>query len=146
MHKVAARIEAAVAIPLLHIADATAVEIKQSGYAVVGLLGTRITMEQDFYRDRLTERHGLRVIVPGPEDRETIHRIIFEELCLGIVTMKSRGAYRGIIANVASRGAQAIILGCTELSLLLDQQDSVVPLFDTTSIHARAAAEEALMK
>jgi aspartate racemase len=146
MHKVASRIEAAVAIPLLHIADATAVEIKQSGYSTVGLLGTRITMEQDFYRDRLAERHGLRVIVPGPEDRETIHRIIFEELCLGIVTAESRAAYRGIIANVASQGAQAIILGCTEISLLVDQQDSEVPLFDTTSIHARAAAEEALIK
>jgi aspartate racemase len=144
MHKVASSIEAAVTIPLLHIADPTAVEIKKSGHSTVGLLGTRFTMEQAFYRDRLSERHGLRVIIPDPEDRETIHRIIYEELCLGIVTNDSRGAYRRIMANLTSQGAQAIILGCTEISLLVNQQDSEVPLFDTTGIHARAAAEEAL--
>jgi aspartate racemase len=146
MHKVAFSIEAAVTIPLLHIADPTAVAIKQSGHSTVGLLGTRFTMEQEFYRDRLSERHGLRVVVPGPEDSETVHRIIYEELCLGIVTTDSRGAYRRIMANLASRGAQAIILGCTEISLLVTQQDSEVPLFDTNEIHARAAAEEALAK
>jgi aspartate racemase len=144
MHKVAPVIEAAVTIPLLHIADPTAVEIKNSGHATVGLLGTRFTMEQDFYRDRLSERHGLRVIIPDPEDRETVHRIIYEELCLGVVTADSRGAYRSIMAKLTSRGAQAIILGCTEIALLVDRQDSEVPLFDTTGIHARAAAEEAL--
>ena len=144
MHKVASSIEAAVTIPLLHIADPTAVEIKESGHSTVGLLGTRFTMEQEFYRDRLSERHGLRVIVPGPDDRETIHRIIYEELCLGIVTPDSRDAYRRIMANLTSQGAQAIILGCTEISLLVNQKDSEVPLFDTTGIHARAAAEEAL--
>jgi aspartate racemase len=144
MHKVASSIEAAVTIPLLHIADPTAVEIKESGHSTVGLLGTRFTMEQEFYRDRLSERHGLRVIVPGPDDRETIHRIIYEELCLGIVTTDSRDAYRRIMANLTSQGAQAIILGCTEISLLVNQKDSEVPLFDTTGIHARAAAEEAL--
>jgi aspartate racemase len=144
MHKVADAIEAAVTIPLLHIADATAVELEKAGHSIVGLLGTRFTMEQDFYRDRLSERHGLRVIIPDPEDRETIHRIIYEELCLGIVTTESRRAYRRIMANLTSRGAQAIILGCTELSLLVNQEDSDVPLFDTTGIHARAAAEEAL--
>jgi aspartate racemase len=146
MHKVAPSIEAAVTIPLLHIADPTAVEIKRSGHSTVGLLGTRFTMEQEFYRDRLCERHGLRVIVPGPEDRETIHRIIYEELCLGIVNFDSRAAYRRIMANLVSQGAQAIILGCTEISLLVNQQDSEVSLFDTTEIHARAAAEQALAK
>ncbi|MER2541565.1 MAG: aspartate/glutamate racemase family protein [Azonexus sp.] len=144
MHKVASRIEAAVAIPLLHIADPTANEIKRAGHTVVGLLGTRFTMEQAFYRDRLSERHGLRVIVPDTEDREIIHRIIYEELCLGIVKPASRNEYQRIMGKLASQGAQAIILGCTEISLLVNQQDSVVPLFDTTAIHARMAAEEAL--
>ena len=144
MHKVASSIEAAVTIPLLHIADPTAAQIKRAGHSTVGLLGTRFTMEQAFYRDRLIERHGLQVIVPGPEDRETVHRIIYEELCLGVVTAESRKAYRRIMASLAGQGAQAIILGCTEISLLVTQQDSEVPLFDTTAIHARAAAEDAL--
>jgi aspartate racemase len=144
MHKVASSIEAAVKIPLFHIADPTAAEIKRAGHSTVGLLGTRFTMEQAFYRDRLSERHGLRVIVPGPEERQIIHRIIYEELCLGVVTAKSRSEYRRIMEGLASEGAQGIILGCTEISLLVSQQDSEVPLFDTTAIHARAAAEEAL--
>ena len=141
---VAPAIEAAVTIPLLHIADPTAAEIKRTGHSTVGVLGTRFTMEQAFYRDRLSERHGLRVVVPGPEDRETVHRIIYQELCLGVVTAESRSVYGGIIAKLAAQGAQAIILGCTEISLLVTQQDSAVPLFDTTAIHARAAALEAL--
>ena len=144
MHKVASRIEAAVTIPLLHIADPTAAEIKRADYATVGLLGTRFTMEDTFYRDRLSERHGLSVVTPNSEDRETIHRIIYEELCLGVVSSASRSQYRRIMATLAVQGAQAIILGCTEISLLVDQEDSPVPLFDTTAIHARAAAEEAL--
>jgi aspartate racemase len=144
MHKVAPVIEAAVSIPLLHIADPTAAEIKQSGYQTVGLLGTRFTMEQAFYRDRLSERHGLHVIVPNDEDRDTIHRIIYEELCLGVVLPESRKAYRRIMESLASNGAEAIILGCTEISLLVSQHDSRVSLFDTTAIHARAAASAAL--
>jgi aspartate racemase len=144
MHKVAPTIEAAVGIPLFHIADPTAEEIKRAGLTTVGLLGTRFTMEQAFYRDRLSERHGLRVIAPDAEDRETVHRIIYEELCLGIINAESRNAYRRIMDNLAAQGAQAIILGCTEISLLVNQQDAKVPLFDTTAIHARAAAEEAL--
>ena len=144
MHKVAACIEAAVAIPLLHIADPTAAEIKRAGHSTVGLLGTRFTMEQAFYRDWLSERHGLRVVVPESADRDIVHRIIYEELCLGVVKPESRSAYRRIMKSLASQGAQAIILGCTEISLLVDQQDSEVPLFDTTAIHARMAAEEAL--
>jgi aspartate racemase len=144
MHKVAPEIEAAVSIPLLHIADPTAAGIKQAGYKSVGLLGTRFTMEQAFYRDRLSERHGLYVIVPNDDDRNTIHRIIYEELCLGVVLPESRSAYKRIMESLASQGAEAIILGCTEISLLVSQQDSRVPLFDTTAIHAKAAAEEAL--
>ncbi|MGJ7507067.1 aspartate/glutamate racemase family protein [Variovorax sp. GT1P44] len=144
MHKVAAHIEAAVGIPLFHIADPTAEEIKDGGHSTVGLLGTRFTMEQAFYRDRLSERHGLQVLVPNAQDREVVHRVIYEELCLGQVVEASRTAYRRVIADLASQGAQAIILGCTEISLLVDQTDSAVPLFDTTRIHARRAAERAL--
>ena len=140
MHKVASTIEAAVTIPLLHIADPTAAEIKAAGHSSVGLLGTRFTMEQAVYRDRLSERHGLRVIVPGPEDRETIHRIIYEELCVGLVKDDSRSEFRRVMADLASEGAQAIILGCTEISLLITRQDAKIPLFDTTAIHARAAS------
>jgi aspartate racemase len=144
MHKVADRNEAAVSIPLLHIADPTAEEIRRAGHHTVGLLGTRFTMEQAFYRDRLSERHGLRVLVPEAADRETVHRVIYEELCLGVIRPSSRQAYRRILADLAARGAQAVILGCTEISLLVDASDSAVPLFDTTALHARAAALEAL--
>lgn len=144
MHKVAASIETAVSIPLLHIADPTAEAIKQTGIASVGLLGTRFTMEEAFYRDRLSEHHGLRVIVPNADDRDIVHRIIYEELCLGVVLPQSRGEYRRIMARLASQGAEAIILGCTEITLLVSQTDAMVPLFDTTTIHAKAAAEAAL--
>jgi len=144
MHNVASRIEAAVGISLFHIADPTAAEIKRAGFSTVGLLGTRFTMEQTFYRDRLRERHGLQVLVPKLEDREVIHRVIYEELCLGIVVPESRAEYRRIMADLTAQGAEAIILGCTEISLLVSPQDAEVPLFDTTSIHARKAAEWAL--
>ena len=144
MHNVADRIESAVAIPLLHIADPTAAAIKRAGHATVGLLGTQFTMEQAFYRDRLRERHGLQVLVPEAEDRGLVHRIIYDELCLGIVLPESRAAYGRVMDDLAARGAQAIILGCTEVSLLVGQEDAAVPLFDTTAIHARAAADEAL--
>ncbi|GJI94270.1 racemase [Duganella caerulea] len=144
MHKVAPAIEAAVDIPLFHIADPTAAAIKQAGHTKVGLLGTRFTMEQAFYKDRLRERHGLDVIVPGQHDRDIVHRIIYEELCLGRIVDASRVEYRRIIAGLVEQGAQAIILGCTEISLLVAPQDADVPLFDTTAIHARQAAEWAL--
>jgi len=144
MHRVAPAIEAAVRIPLLHIADPTAQVIKAAGFTAVGLLGTRFTMEQDFYRERLTVRHGLTVLTPSAADRELVHRIIYEELCMGTVLPASRDAYRKIIAALAAQGAQAIILGCTELSLLVRQSDSAVPLFDTTAIHALHAAAWAL--
>jgi aspartate racemase len=144
MHKVAADIEASVRIPLLHIADPTAAEIKAAGFSKVGLLGTRFTMEQAFYKDRLSDRHGLQVITPGAEDRDVIHRIIYEELCLGTILDASRLEYRRVIAGLVRQGAEAIVLGCTEIALLVTQQDSSVPLFDTTGIHARKAAELAL--
>jgi aspartate racemase len=144
MHKVAPAIEAAVRIPLLHIADATAAVIKQAGFSTVGLLGTRFTMEQGFYKDRLRERHGLQVLVPELQDREIIHRVIYEELCLGKLVDASRGEYRRVMAELVARGGQAIIMGCTEISLLVGPQDAAVPLFDTTSIHADMAAEWAL--
>lgn len=146
MHKVASTIEGAASIPLLHIADATADEIRQAGLSSVGLLGTRFTMEQDFYRERLEKRHRLNVLVPGPKDREIVHRVIYDELCLGTTTDESRDEYRRVIGDLVARGAQAVILGCTEISLLVGQQDAPVPLFDTTSIHARRAADQALVE
>lgn len=145
MHKVAADIEAAVSIPLLHIADPTADAIKQAGHTVVGLIGTRFTMEEAFYRDRLRDRHGLRVIVPEAVDRDLVHRVIYEELCLGNALPASRTEYRRIMAALVAQGAQAIILGCTEISLLVDASDAPVPLFDTTALHAAAAVETALI-
>lgn len=144
MHKVAAAIESAVSIPLLHIADPTATAIQKAGFATVGLLGTRFTMEQDFYRARLETRHGLTVRVPDAAGRDTVHRIIYDELCLGKILPASRESYRRIMAELVAQGAQAIILGCTEISLLVDATDAAVPLFDTTAIHAISAAEWAL--
>jgi aspartate racemase len=144
MHKVAPQIEAAVRIPLLHIADATAAEIKSAKVSTVGLLGTRFTMEQGFYKDRLQRDHGLRVVIPHADDRAVVHRVIYEELCLGNVVDASRGEYRRVMDDLVRQGAQAIILGCTEITLLVQAADSAVPLFDTTSIHARKAAEWAL--
>ena len=144
MHKVAGHIEAAVRIPLLHIADATAVEIKKAGLKSVGLLGTKFTMEQAFYRDRLIERHGIEVLIPSAQDRDIVHRIIYEELCMGIISDVSRREYITIMASLADQGAQGIILGCTEISLLVAPPDASVPLFDTTAIHSNAAAEMAL--
>jgi aspartate racemase len=144
LHKVADAIEAAVRIPLLHIIDATAQEIASRGLSKVGLLGTRITMEDPFYRERLGARHALQVFVPEPADRELIHAVIFQELCLGKVLASSRTQLQRIIGSLAAQGAQAIILGCTELSMLIGADDSKLPLLDTTSIHARQAAEWAL--
>lgn len=144
MHKVAPAIEAAVGIPLFHIADPTAADIKRAGLRKIGLLGTRFTMEQAFYKDRLRELHGLEVLVPVAADRDIVHRIIYDELCLGSIVDGSREEYRRIIAGLVEQGAQAIILGCTEISLLVDQHDAAVPLFDTTAIHARSAALWAL--
>ncbi len=144
MHKVASSLEAAVNIPLLHIADPTAEAIKAAGIQKVGLLGTRFTMEQDFYRGRLAEKHGLEVLTPSPKDRAIVHDIIYQELCLGIIKPTSRAHYRRIMAQLKANGAQGIILGCTEITLLVDQTDAELPLFDTTRLHALYAAEWAL--
>lgn len=143
MHRVAREIEAAAGLPLLHIADATAAEIEKAGVRTVGLLGTRFTMEQDFYRGRLAER-GLTVLTPGEPDRALVHRVIYEELCHGWILDASRREYARILAGLAGEGAQGIILGCTEISLLVGPVDASVPLFDTTAIHARAAADFAV--
>ncbi len=144
MHRLADALSSAVGIPLLHIADPTAERIKAAGFTRVGLLGTAFTMEQDFYKGRLREKYGLDVIVPGTEDRRVVHEIIYAELVKGHVRSESRAAYRGIIARLVERGAQAVILGCTEIMLLVSDEDSVVPLYDTTTIHALAAVEYAL--
>ncbi|CAM4097464.1 aspartate/glutamate racemase family protein [Kerstersia similis] len=144
MHKVAPQITQAVHIPLLHIADPTAEAIKSAGLSCVGLLGTRFTMEQDFYRERLITQHGLDVLVPDEDDRETVHRIIYDELCLGQVHDASRAAYQAVIGRLVERGAQAIILGCTEISLLIQPAHVGTPLFDTTHLHAVHAAKWAL--
>ena len=144
MHKVASDIESLTSIPLLHIADATAKVIKDSGLSCVGLLGTRFTMQQDFYKGRLENIHGISVLTPGEEDQDTVHRIIYEELCLGRILETSRTKYRDIIEKLVLAGAQGIILGCTEIPMLVHLEDAHVPLFDTTEIHARAAAIETL--
>lgn len=144
MHKLAPAVEAAVNVPLLHIADPTAERIKARGFSKVGLLGTAFTMEHDFYKGRLAVQHGLHVIIPGEEDRATVHRIIYEELVAGQVIPASRDAYRAIIARLVEGGAEAVILGCTEIMLLVQPEDSSVPIFDTTALHAQAAIEMAL--
>jgi aspartate racemase len=143
MHCVAAQIEAGSGLPLLHIADATAARIHAAGLHKVGLLGTRFTMEMDFYRGRLAS-HGLEVLVPGATHRDDVHRIIYEELCRGEVREASRQVYRGVMADLVARGAQGIILGCTEIGLLVGAADTSVPTFDTARIHAEAAADWAL--
>jgi aspartate racemase len=144
MHKLADTVQAGIGIPLLHIADATAEKVKQAGLQRVGLLGTRFTMEEDFYRGRLAGGHGLEVMVPNTEDREAVHRIIYEELCVGTIRPESRAQLAGIMSRLVEMGAEGIILGCTELGLLVGAEDCHVPLFDTTRVHALAAVECAL--
>lgn len=144
MHKVAPEIEAAIEIPLLHIADATAKRLVADGVTRVGLLGTRFTMEQAFYKGRLETLFGLEVLVPQAAERERVHRIIYDELCLGEIRPSSRAEYLAIIAGLAEAGAQAVILGCTEIALLVGDARAAVPLYDTTAIHAEAAVAWAL--
>ncbi|CAN3978340.1 aspartate/glutamate racemase family protein [Kitasatospora purpeofusca] len=143
MHKVADQVADAVSVPLLHLADATAGAVLAAGVTRVGLLGTAFTMEQDFYRDRLAS-HGLDVLVPDPAGRALVHRVIYEELCLGVVREESRAEYRRVIAGLVAEGAQGVILGCTEIELLVGPDDSPVPVFPTTRIHAEAAVTAAL--
>ncbi len=144
MHKVAPQIEAAVDLPLLHIADTTAARVKAAGVRRVGLLGTRFTMEEEFYRGRLESRHGLEVLVPAAEERAMVHRVIYDELCRGKVLENSRAAYRQVVSGLIRQGAEGVILGCTEIGLLLRPPDADVMLFDTAEIHAEEAALYAL--
>jgi aspartate racemase len=146
MHKLADTIEAAAGIPVFHIADPTAEEIRRHGLKQVGLIGTRFTMEQEFYKGRLRERHGIQSLIPDEADRDLVHKVIYEELCLGIVRDESRQAYRGVIQRLVDRGAQGIVLGCTEIAMLVWPEDSSVPVFDTAALHARKAAEFALIE
>ncbi|ADP97167.1 aspartate/glutamate racemase family protein [Marinobacter adhaerens] len=143
MHKVAPEIEQAIGIPLLHIADATAQLLKKEGVTRAGLLGTRFTMEQAFYRERL-EAAGIDVLTPDESQRDEVHRVIYEELCQGEIKPDSRHTYLDIVSSLSGRGAQAVILGCTEIGLLISQADTEVPLYDTTEIHAARAVELAL--
>ena len=146
MHRMASDVQAAVSVPLLHIADPTAERIKAAGFRKVGLLGTAFTMDHAFYKGRLTDQHGLDVIIPNDEDRAIVHRIIYEELVAGKVLPSSREDYRAIIARLVENGAEAVILGCTEIMLLIQPEDSQVPIFDTTTLHAAAAIELALSR
>ena len=144
MHKMADDVQKNIGIPLLHIADATAEVIKVRGLHKIGLLGTKFTMEEDFYRGRLVEKHGLDIIIPQANDRAIVHRVIYEELVLGHINPASRVEYQRIIETLIEAGAQGIILGCTEIGLLVKDEDSRAPLFDTTRIHAIKAVEHAL--
>jgi aspartate racemase len=141
MHKVADTITDAVDVPFVHIADTTAEAVRARGLHTVGLLATAYTMEQDFYVGRLRDRHGLEVLVPDAADRQIVHKVIYDELCVGVIADRSRNEYRRIMANLAERGAAAILLGCTEIDLLVGQDDSPVPVFDTTRLHAERAVE-----
>jgi aspartate racemase len=144
MHKVAPQVQEAISIPVLHLADATAKRIKAAGIKTIGLLGTNFTMEQDFYKGRLVEEYGFNVLVPPKPDREIVHQIIYDELCLGLVKDASRDEYLRIMEDLRSRGAEGIIEGCTEIVMLVQQQHTDIPLFDTTSIHAEEAILEAI--
>ena len=144
MHKVAPEIEKAIKIPVLHIADATAEVLLHKGIKTVGLLGTAFTMEKDFYKGRLSEKYGLNVLVPNKEDRQIVHKIIYQELCLGKIQADSKAEYLRIIDLLANKGAEAVILGCTEIGMLVNQNDTKVKLFDTTAIHAEKAVGYAI--
>lgn len=139
MHKVAPAIESVLKVPFLHIVDPTAEALRQAGVSRVGLLGTRFTMEQDFYRERMEKRYGIEVLVPDERDRDLVHGVIYDELCHGIVLDNSRAAYRRVIERFRQDGAQGVILGCTEITLLIGAEDSALPVFDTTALHAQAA-------
>jgi aspartate racemase len=144
MHKVAGAMTEGLGIPLVHIADATAAAVRRDGLDTVGLLATAFTMEQDFYVGRLRDAHGLDVLVPGDEGRALVHRVIYDELCVGVVEDASRRAYQAVMGDLVDRGAQGIVLGCTEIMLLVGQEHSPVPVFDTTRIHVERAVDLAL--
>ena len=144
MHKVADEIQASINIPVLHIADATALQLLKDGINCVGLLGTRFTMQEDFYKGRLQDKHGINVLVPGPVAQEKVHQVIYNELCLGIIKDESRNDFIGVIDQLRTDGAEAIILGCTEIAMLIRPEDTEIALYDTTEIHCQAALELAL--
>ncbi len=144
MHKMAPEVQANIAIPLLHIADPTGEAIVASGITKIGLLGTKYTMEHDFYKGRLIEKFGIEVVVPNEADRNTVHNIIYDELCLGLVKESSKKQYQAVIKKLEADGAQGVILGCTEITLLIQQADTDLPVFDTTRIHAETAVAKAL--
>jgi aspartate racemase len=144
MHKIAGEIQEAISIPIIHIADATAEAIMKEGLKTVGLLGTKYTMEEDFYKGRLSEKFGLEVLIPDKQDREIVHKVIYDELCLGKINRTSKEKFKEIISGLKKEGAQGIILGCTEIPLLIKQDDLTMPVFDTTRIHAKAGVEFAL--
>ncbi len=144
MHKMAEEVQSSINIPLLHLADVTAERIKAQGLKKVGLLGTKFTMEEDFYKGRLIKKHGLEVMIPDDEEREAIHNILYNELCMGEIKKISKDKFKKIIDNLVLKGAEGIILGCTEIPLLIDKEDYEIPLFDTTRIHAEEAVEYAL--
>ena len=144
MHKMAPEVQDSIEIPLLHIADAAADEIKSQNIKKVGLLGTKFTMEEDFYKGRLKEKHNIDVIIPKQEERNKVHKVIYQELISGIINDDSRREFQAIIKNLKTRGAEGVVLGCTEIPLLIKEKDSVIPVFDTTMLHARKAVEMAL--
>ena len=144
MHKMADEVQRAIQIPLLHIADVAAEAVKANGQSRVGLLGTKFTMEQDFYKGRLQEIHGIDVLIPEDKERQVIHDILYNELCLGEIKELSKGKFQSIIQNLVQRGAQGVILGCTEIPLIVSQEDYEIPLYDTTALHAKAAVDFAL--
>lgn len=144
MHKLAEEVQKNISIPLLHIVDVTAEEIRRQGLKTVGLLGTKFTMEEDFYKGRLKDQHGIEVMIPDEKGRNAIHDILYTELCLGEIKQLSKDKFKTIIANLKNRGAEGIILGCTEIPLIVEQKDYDLPLLDTTALHARAAVEYAL--
>jgi aspartate racemase len=144
MHKVATEVEAAVNIPLLHIADATAKQLLADRMTTVGLLGTAFTMQQDFYKGRLSQDFGIQVLVPSEAQQAMVHEVIYQELCLGIINPASKQKYLAVLQDLFNQGAQAVVLGCTEITLLVQQTDTPIPLYDTTAIHAQSAVEAAL--
>jgi aspartate racemase len=144
MHKMAEEVEGVIGIPLLHIVDVTADAIRAEGNTRVGLLGTKFTMEQDFYKGRLKEKHGLEVLIPSEEERQIVHDILYSELCMGEIKDLSKDKFKNIIQNLVDQGAQGVILGCTEIPLIVDQEDYAIPVYDTTALHAEAAVEFAL--
>jgi aspartate racemase len=146
MHRMADDVQAAIRIPILHIVDVTAESIRNNGETRVGLLGTKFTMEQDFYKGRLRDKHGIEVLIPEEGERQVVHDILYSELCLGEIKAKSKDKFKEIIQNLVDRGAQSVILGCTEIPLIVSQEDYNIPVYDTTALHAQAAVEYALQE